>query len=221
MTRQHVILFGPPGAGKGTHSPKLVEIYGLPQLSTGDMLREAVAKGTEVGKKAKALMEAGQLVSDDVVIGIIRDRVQQEDCKNGAIYDGFPRSLAQAEALDTMLAELGDRVTKVIALEVPDSILEERICGRWIHKKSGRSYHAKFNPPKSAPASMVDDITGEALEQRSDDTADVLKSRLSTYHAQTVPVLSHYAKTEGVAYKVNADQSLEQVWTEIKTAMDA
>ena len=221
MTRQHVILFGPPGAGKGTHSPKLVEIYGLPQLSTGDMLREAVAKGTEVGKQAKALMEAGQLVSDDVVIGIIRDRIQQEDCQNGAIYDGFPRSLGQAQALDAMLAQLGDKVTKVIALEVPDAILEERICGRWIHKKSGRTYHAKFNAPKSAPAAMLDDVTGEPLEQRSDDTAEVLKSRLSSYHAQTVPVLTHYAQNNGVVYKVNADQSLETVWGEIKTAMDA
>ena len=220
MARQHVILFGPPGSGKGTHGPHLSEEYGLPQLSTGDMLREAVAQGTEVGLRAKALMAAGQLVSDDVVIGIIRDRIQLPDCSKGAIYDGFPRSLAQAEALDHMLAELGEKVTKVLGLEVPDAILEERICGRWIHKSSGRSYHIKFNQPKVMEPVMLDDVTGEPLMQRSDDTAEVLTARLATYHSQTVPVFTHYEQNVGVCYHVNADQAIDTVWEEIKSAMD-
>jgi adenylate kinase len=218
--RQHVILFGAPGAGKGTNGPRLSEEYGIPQLSTGDMLREAVAQGTEVGLKAKALMAAGQLVGDDVVIGIIRDRIQKPDCAKGAIYDGFPRSVAQAEALDHMLAEMGEKVTKVIGLEVPDAILEERICGRWIHKASGRTYHVKFNQPKVMTPKMLDDVTGEPLEQRSDDTAEVLKARLATYHSQTVPVFTHYQKNAGVCFHVNADQAIETVWNEIKSAMD-
>merc|ERR1712216_968755 len=196
-----MILFGPPGAGKGTHGPKIEDLLGIPALSTGDMLRAAVAAGTEVGKKAKAVMDSGGLVSDDIVVGIIRYRIKEDDCKHGFILDGFPRTLAQTKALDKMLAEEGACVTKVIELEVPDSILEERITGRWIHKKSGRSYHVKFAPPKSMvlgadgkpdPASMKDDETGEALMQRSDDTAKALKNRLASYHKETTPILNHY-----------------------------
>jgi adenylate kinase len=217
--RTIVILFGPPGAGKGTHGPKMVEKFNIPQLSTGDMLREAVSKGTEVGKRAKAVMDAGQLVSDDIVVGIINDRIKQEDCSLGFILDGFPRTVAQAEALDGMLAALGESVNKVIALEVPDEILEERICGRWIHKPSGRTYHATFNPPRVTEPRLVDDVTGEPLEQRSDDTAAALKARLAGYHAQTVPVFKHYETREGVCNKVNSDQGLNEVWAEVENAM--
>jgi len=214
-----VILFGPPGAGKGTHGPKMVEKYNIPQLSTGDMLREAVSKGTDVGKRAKAVMDAGQLVSDDIVVGIIADRITNEDCVLGFILDGFPRTVAQAEALDTMLAAIGESVNKVVALEVPDEILEERICGRWIHKPSGRTYHAKFNPPQVTEPRLLDDVTGEPLEQRSDDTAAALKTRLAGYHAQTVPVFKHYAAREGVCHKVNSDQGLSEVWAEVERVM--
>jgi len=147
--RNIMILFGPPGAGKGTHGPKIEDLLGIPALSTGDMLRAAVSAGTEVGKQAKAVMNAGGLVSDEIVVGIIRDRIKESDCRFGFILDGFPRTLAQTQALDKMLAEEGACVTKVIELEVPDSVLEERITGRWIHKASGRSYHTKFAPPKS------------------------------------------------------------------------
>lgn len=217
--RTIVILFGPPGAGKGTHGPKMVEKYNIPQLSTGDMLREAVSKGTEVGKRAKAVMDAGQLVSDDIVVGIIADRIKQEDCKLGFILDGFPRTVAQADALDRMLSEMGECVNKVIALEVPDEILEERICGRWIHKPSGRTYHVKFNPPQVTEPRLVDDVTGEPLEQRSDDTAAALKTRLAGYHAQTVPVFQHYASRDGVCFKVNSNQGLTEVWSEVEAAM--
>merc|ERR1719223_1512113 len=221
--RNIMILFGPPGAGKGTHGPKIEDMLGIPQLSTGDMLRAAVAAQTEVGKKAQAVMKAGGLVSDDIVVGIIRDRIKEEDCKLGFILDGFPRTLVQAQALDKMLAEEGASVTKVIELQVPDEVLEERICGRWIHKKSGRSYHVKYAPPKSMKVgedgspiaeSMKDDETGEPLMQRPDDTAGALVKRLNGYHSETVPILKHY-DPNGVVRTVNANQGMDGVWGEV------
>jgi adenylate kinase len=222
-----MILFGPPGAGKGTQGPKIEDMLNIPQLSTGDMLRAAVSAGTEVGKKAAAVMKAGGLVSDDIVIGIIRDRIKEEDCRFGFILDGFPRTLPQAQALDTMLAAEGARVTKVIELEVPDSVLEERITGRWIHKKSGRSYHVKYAPPKSmkldgsgkpVPESMKDDETSEELMQRKDDTSAALIKRLQGYHGETVPILEHY-RPDGIVRGVNANQAMDGVWKEILEAL--
>lgn len=216
------------GAGKGTHGPKVEELLKVPQLSTGDMLRAAVAAQTEVGKKAQAVMKAGGLVSDDIVIGIIRDRIQEPDCRFGFILDGFPRTLPQAKALDEMLAKEGASVTKVIELQVPDSVLEERICGRWIHKSSGRSYHVKYAPPKSMklddktgtpiPETMKDDETGEPLMQRADDTAAALVKRLQAYHADTVPILKHY-QPKGIVRTVNANQGMEGVWKEVLEAL--
>ena len=191
------------------------------------MLRAAVAAKTEVGMKAKAIMTAGGLVSDDIVVGIIRDRIKEDDCKLGFILDGFPRTLAQSKALDAMLAEEGACVTKVVELEVPDSVLEERICGRWIHKKSGRSYHVKYAPPKSMkkdasgkviPESMIDDETNEPLMQRSDDTATALVKRLASYHNETEPILEHYSPN-GVVKKVNANQGMTGVWKEVLAAL--
>lgn len=187
------------------------------------MLRAAVAAQTEVGKKAQAVMKAGGLVSDDIVVGIIRDRITEEDCKFGFILDGFPRTIVQAKALDKMLAEEGACVTKVIELQVPDQVLEERICGRWIHKKSGRSYHIKFAPPKSMKVdadgkpvadSMNDDETGEPLMQRADDTSSALLKRLQGYHGETVPILKHYGGT-GIVKEVNANQGMDGVWSEV------
>lgn len=192
-----------------------------------DMLRAAVTAGTEVGKKAEAVMKAGGLVSDAIVIGIIRDRIKEDDCKFGFILDGFPRTLAQAKALDKMLAEEGACVTKVVELEVPDSVLEERITGRWIHKESGRSYHVKYAPPKSMKLdasgkpivdTMKDDVTGEPLMQRKDDTSDALMKRLQSYHGETVPILKHY-KPKGVVRGVNANQPMNGVWDEILAAL--
>jgi len=191
------------------------------------MLRAAVAAQTEVGKKAQAVMKAGGLVSDEIVIGIISDRIQEPDCRFGFILDGFPRTLEQAKALDAVLAKEGQCVTKVIDLEVPDSVLEERICGRWIHKSSGRSYHAKFAPPKSmkvdasgkpVPESMKDDETGEPLMQRQDDTSTALVKRLKGYHDDTVPILTHY-KPKGIVKPVNANQDVEDVWKEVLEAL--
>eukprot|EP00984_Skeletonema_dohrnii_P006736 scaffold2404_cov138-Skeletonema_dohrnii-CCMP3373.AAC.1 len=225
--RNIMILFGPPGAGKGTHGPKIEDMLGIPQLSTGDMLRAAVAAKTEVGLKAAAVMKAGGLVSDDIVIGIIRDRISEPDCKFGFILDGFPRTLVQAKELDKMLSEEGACVTKVVELQVPDEVLEERICGRWIHKKSGRSYHVKYAPPKSMkkdgegnpiPESMTDDETGEALMQRPDDTASALVKRLAGYHGETVPILKHYAPG-GIVSEVNANQGMDGVWGEVLSAL--
>jgi len=226
--RNILILFGPPGAGKGTHGPKIEDLLGLPSLSTGDMLRAAVAAGTEVGKKADAVMKSGGLVSDDIVVGIIRDRIKEEDCKHGFILDGFPRTLKQAIALDAMLAKEGASVTKVIELEVPDSVLEERITGRWIHKKSGRSYHVRNVPPKSMktgpdgkspiPDTMKDDVTSEPLMQRKDDTPAALQKRLASYHNETVPILKHY-EPSGIVREVNANQGVDGVWAEVLKAL--
>lgn len=204
------------------------DMLGIPQLSTGDMLRAAVANKTDIGKKAEAIMKAGGLVSDEIVVGIIRDRIQEADCRFGFILDGFPRTLKQARALDAMLAKEGAFVTKVIELQVPDEVLEERITGRWIHKSSGRSYHVKYAPPKSMkvdsatgkpiPSSMKDDETGEELMQRKDDTAEALKKRLHGYHKETVPILDHYMPN-GVVRTVNANQGMDGVWKEVLEAL--
>ena len=223
VPRDIVMLFGPPGSGKGTHGPKIVSAMGIPQLSTGDMLRAAVKEGTEIGKKADSVMKAGGLVSDDIVMGIIADRTAKPDCATGFILDGFPRTVGQAGLLDALLKKQGDAVTKVIALDVPDSVLDERICGRWIHKESGRSYHVKYHPPKSftggspTPQNMLDDETKEPLMQRADDTSEALSKRLEGYHSQTAPILKHYAS---VVSTVNGNQDSGGVWTEIASVMN-
>merc|ERR1719266_2010560 len=222
-----MMLFGAPGAGKGTQGPKIVAKLNAPQLSTGDMLREAVAAGTEVGKKAKEIMASGGLVSDDIVIGIIKDRIKANDCARGFILDGFPRTLPQAKSLDEMLNATGEKVGFVLEFNVPDEVLTERICGRWIHKASGRSYHVKFAPPKSYDGTstpsienMKDDETGEALMQRPDDTKEALPKRLEAYHTETEPILGHYRKVEGCSVnKVNANQSMEAVWADTEKAL--
>jgi len=225
--RKIMMLFGAPGAGKGTQGPKIVDTLDIPQLSTGDMLREAVAAKTEVGKKAQAVMASGGLVSDEIVIGIIADRIKQPDCQSGFILDGFPRTLAQAQALDAMLAKNGEAVSLIVEFSVDPAVLEERICGRWMHKASGRSYHVKFTPPKSmkvgadgkvVPESMKDDLTGEALYQRSDDTAEALKTRLDAYKNQTLPILEHY-KDKGIVKKVDGGKDIKDVWTEVQAKL--
>jgi adenylate kinase len=225
--RKIMIVFGAPGCGKGTQAPKITGVLGIPQLSTGDMLREAVANKTEVGLRAKAVMAAGEMVSDDIVIGIIKDRIKEKDCDSGFILDGFPRTLVQAHALDKMLAANGECVNNVIAFEVPDDVLEERICSRWMHKESGRSYNVKTAKPKSMKldsfgkpikATMLDDITGQPLYQRSDDTAEALVKRLAEYHGKTMPILSHYTPL-GIVKHVNANQQIDKVWSDVEACL--
>lgn len=206
--KKNIILVGPPGSGKGTQAPIIKEKYELCHLATGDLLRAAVAEGTEMGKKAKAVMESGGLVSDDIVIGIIKDNIKTPDCKKGFILDGFPRTVAQAEALDKMLvSEKAGALNAVIEFKIPDEVLVERICGRWIHAASGRSYHEKFAPPK-VPGK--DDVTGEPLMQRKDDNAATLKSRLVAFHSQTKPVVDYYSK-QGLYAPVDANQKSDTV----------
>lgn len=223
-----MILFGPPGAGKGTLAAKALKMLGIPQLSTGDMLRAAVAEGSETGLQAKELMSKGALVSDELVIRIVEERISKEDCQKGYILDGFPRTKAQAEKLDSMLRDRGAMVSHVVALDVPDSLLKERICGRWIHKESGRSYHVKNVPPKSyleaqkkssaaepSAANMLDDETGEPLMQRPDDTAEALEKRLEAYHGESTPILEHY-RVVGIVSTINANAKIEDIWSEFE-----
>jgi len=220
-----MILFGPPGAGKGSQAPKIVDVLSIPQLSTGDMLRAAVAAGSEVGLKAKDVMASGGLVSDELVVSIIRERITEADCEGGFILDGFPRTVEQAKMLDAMLEGSGDKVSLVLALEVPDEVLTERICGRWVHKSSGRSYHVKFAKPKSlvdgatpSEETMLDDETGEPLMHRADDTEEALTKRLQRYHDQTVPILAHYEPAKVVA-KVDANVAPDEVWASIEKVL--
>lgn len=225
--RKVVMLFGAPGAGKGTQGPKIVDELDIPQLSTGDMLREAVRNGTPVGKKAKEVMNSGGLVSDEIVIGIINDRIKEPDCAQGFILDGFPRTLAQAKALDEMLAKGGESVSLVMAFDVDPKVLEERICGRWLHKATGKSYHVKFAPPKSMKLgpdgqpikeTMKDDETGDLLYQRGDDTAAALKARLDEYFGKTVPILDHY-KPKGIVKTVDGGQEIRKVWADVSAGL--
>ncbi len=181
-----LILLGPPGAGKGTQAKFIAEQFGIPQISTGDMLRAAVKAGTPLGLAAKAVMDAGQLVSDDIIIGLVKERLAQPACAKGYMFDGFPRTIPQADALK----DSGVALDVVLEIDVPDAEIVERMSGRRVHVASGRTYHVKFNPPKVAGK---DDETGEDLIQRDDDKEDVVKKRLDVYHAQTKPLVSYYS----------------------------
>lgn len=197
---KRTIFFGPPGAGKGTQAPRIKEEYCLCHLSTGDMLREAVANKTEMGLKAKSIMDAGKLVGDDVVVGIIKEALKAPECSKGFILDGFPRTVPQARMLDALLAESGHQIDKVVNLSIDDSILLKRVEGRLIHTASGRTYNIYFQPPKVAG---LDDVTGEPLTKRADDNAAKLKTRLDEFHAKTTPVLDYYrAKVSNLKLKV-------------------
>jgi adenylate kinase len=180
-----LILLGPPGAGKGTQAQAICERYRIPQISTGDMLRAAVAAGTELGRRAKAAMDSGGLVADEVIIGLVKERIRQPDCANGFLLDGFPRTLAQAEAL----GEAGVDIDAVVEIVVPDQDIVERLSGRRSHPGSGRVYHVRFNPPK---VEGRDDLTGEPLAQRDDDREETIRRRLESYHAQTEVLASFY-----------------------------
>ena len=182
-----LILLGAPGAGKGTQAALITAHYNIPQISTGDMLRAAVKAGTPLGLAAKKIMDAGELVSDDIIIGLVKVRLQQPDCKNGFLFDGFPRTIPQAEALK----EAGIPIDYVLEIAVPDEAILERMSGRRVHLPSGRSYHIKFNPPK---VEGKDDVTGEDLIQRDDDKEETVKKRLQVYHNQTEALVDFYQK---------------------------
>ena len=182
-----LILLGAPGAGKGTQAANICARYNIPQISTGDMLRAAVKAGTPLGLQAKAVMDAGALVSDDIIIGLVRDRLLQPDCAGGFLFDGFPRTIAQADALKAA----GVPIDYVLDFDVPDEDIVERLSGRRVHPSSGRVYHVKYNPPK-APGK--DDVTGDDLVQRDDDHEDTVRKRLAVYHAQTKPLVDYYTR---------------------------
>lgn len=184
-----LILLGGPGAGKGTQANFVKEHYKIPQISTGDMLRAAVKAGTDLGKKAKEFMDSGGLVPDDVIIGLVKERIKESDCENGFLFDGFPRTIPQADAMK----EAGVPIEAVVDINVPDDEIIKRMSGRRAHLASGRTYHVVFNPPKEEGK---DDVTGEALIQRDDDKEETVRKRLDVYHAQTEPLIDYYKNWE-------------------------
>jgi adenylate kinase len=209
MTQNAVlILLGPPGAGKGTQARMLEEAFGLVQLSTGDLLRAAVAAGTEAGKQAKAVMESGGLVSDDIVLAILRDRMAEPDTAKGVILDGFPRTAGQAEALDGVLAAQGQKVTAVISMDVDDQAMIARVAGRYTCGACGEGYHDEFKQP--AQAGVCDKCGGTAFKRRADDNAETAGARLAAYHAQTAPLISYY-EARGVLERIDAMGSIDTI----------
>ena len=203
-----LILLGPPGAGKGTQARMLEDAFGLVQLSTGDLLRAAVAAGTEAGARAKAVMEAGGLVSDDIVIAILRDRLTQPDVAKGVILDGFPRTTVQAEALDRLLAESGQRINAAVSLEVDDAAMVDRISGRFTCADCGEGYHDSFKP--TARPGVCDKCGGTSMKRRADDNAETVGQRLAAYHAQTAPLIAYYAN-KGVLQSIDAMGEIDAI----------
>lgn len=214
-----IILLGAPGAGKGTQAQFITEKYNIPQISTGDMLRAAVKAATPLGLAAKAVMDAGKLVSDDIIIGLVKERVAQEDCKNGYLLDGFPRTIPQADAMK----ENNIDIDYVVEINVADEEIIKRLSGRRVHPGSGRTYHLQYNPPKE---SGKDDVTGEELIQRVDDSEETVKDRLNVYHEQTKPLIDYYFNWSKDAHenapeyvKVNGVGSLDSIKQAILTAL--
>jgi adenylate kinase len=207
-----VILLGGPGAGKGTQANYIKEKYAIPQISTGDMLRAHVKAGSELGIAAKKIMDEGGLVSDDIIMGMVKERITEDDCKNGYLFDGFPRTIPQAEALK----EAGIPIDAVVEIDVPDAEIIKRMSGRRVHLASGRTYHVVFNPPK---VEGKDDVTGEDLIQRDDDQEETVKARLKVYHDQTEPLIAFYSKeaeTGACKYvKINGVGSVDDIKQQI------
>jgi adenylate kinase len=213
---KNIILLGPPGAGKGTQANMICDLYSIPKLSTGDMLRDAVASGNELGKKVSNILDSGGLVSDDIIGSLIKDRLSKPDCSMGSLFDGVPRTIGQAE----QLSEMGIIFTHVIEIHVEDQTLVKRISGRRFHTPSGRSYHIDFNPPKNPG---FDDISNEPLVQREDDKPDTVLNRLNVYHDQTKPLTEFYSNLSQSQdlkfFKVDGSQTVEEVFEAIKLKM--
>ena len=211
-----IILLGPPGAGKGTQAQVLTRTYGIPQISTGDMLRAAIKAGTPLGLKAKEVMDQGKLVSDDIILGLVKERIAKDDCQNGFLFDGFPRTIPQAEALVTS----GVDIDAVVELDLADEKIVKTMSGRRVHLASGRTYHIVYNPPK---VEGKDDVTGEPLVIRDDDREETVRARLKVYHEQTEPLVAFYSKlaAEGkVRYlKVDANRPVETIASEITESL--
>nr|VZI04597.1 unnamed protein product [Spirometra erinaceieuropaei] len=215
--KTNLILLGPPGCGKGTQAPKLVKKYEICHLSTGDMLRAITSSGSELGNKVKKIIDAGQLVSDDIVCELIDLNLDNPECKKGFVLDGFPRTTSQAEKLQDLLKKRKESLNGVIELTVPDAILEKRICGRLFHLASGRSYHEVFNPPK---VPMTDDITGERLVRRTDDTKEALEKRLAAYHKMTAPLVSFYQNLN-LHIPVDGTKKMDEIFVDIVNSLSA
>lgn len=211
-----IILMGPPGAGKGTQAEKLIDLYQIPHISTGDMFRKAQKDGTELGLKAKSYMDQGQLVPDEVTVGIVKERLAETDCKDGFLLDGFPRTVQQADALDTILSELEMSLDCVVNIEVDKAFLVDRLTGRRVCRACGATYHIANKAPK---VEGVCDKCGGELYQRGDDTIETVSNRLDVYAAQTAPLIDYY-KSKGIMSSIDGSKSMEEVLADIRAALE-
>lgn len=213
--RRYIVLLGPPGVGKGTQAKAIAEIIHLPHISSGDLFRENIKNQTTLGKEAQSYIEKGELVPDEVTIGMIRARLAQADCQEGALLDGFPRTIVQAEALERLLAEFGGRVSKVPYITASEAVLVERLSGRWTCRAQGHVFHEKYNPPKRAG---VCDFDGSELYQREDDQTETVRHRIQVYFQQTAPLISYY-RQRGLLMEIDGAQPIEKVTADLQAAL--